>query len=338
MSCLRCLEAILGATSWLQTLEKPSLLVERLLDLPLDAGSRRAIVEACNQDQRPPGAYYGWYLEKKLAASLLRDACGDALLKALARFDQSDYTQLDSVLDSQRGSVIALPHYGHYIPSVIGIANHLSRYRDVAVFYADPGAHHGNAVFDGLHVAVFGNRNRRASVFHANREGLARALRFLNEGGVLLMFPDVYENLEESFSIPFLDRSLNVMLGSATLARRAQGYLIPALAVSPGGLRFATHFGEPVHAATDSRTSESDSLRTQALMRDYEATSSLFQWYERRMKGRLVCWQYIREHFAAQSHFTQLDAFSLDALWDSFMKDPRIAPPNYASLELHTPS
>lgn len=338
MSSLRGMEVILGAATWLQYLESPKLLMENLLDLHLDAGDRRAIIEACDRDQCRLGSYYLWYLEKKLVARLLRHSHGDTLFKALARFDQSDYAQLDFALDRQRGNVIALPHYGHYIPAVIGIANHISKNRDIAVFYADPSSHQANAIFDHLQITLFENRSKRASVLHANREGLTRALRFLKGGGVLLMFPDVYECLDESFAIPFFDRSLNVMLGSATLARRANGALIPALPVSPGGLRFATSFGEPIQPDEHSRGYASGSLRTQALMHDYEATSRLFQWYEQRMEGRLHCWQYIREHFAAQGAFHLLDPSRFDAIWEDFLKDPRIAPPFYASLELRIPS
>jgi len=315
--------ALAGASSLLQRIRGPSPLIEDWLNLQLDANDHQALRQACERDHCRLGSYYSWYLEKKFMAGLLRQASLETIREALTASDQTDYSQLDCLLDGRSGHVIAIPHFGHYIPAAIGIVNHVSKHRDIAAFYADPKTHKGNGLFDDLRDKLFSGCGGRAEVLHANREGLTKALRFIKRGGILLMFPDVHTSLEDSFVIPFLGRSFNVMLGSAALARKANGSLIPALPVCTGSMRYRTCFGLALRMPTDSVRGLSRSI---SLQQDYATTSILFQWYEQLMVGRAIRWQYIREHFISQTPFKRLDPASFETMWEAFLSDPRFVP------------
>ncbi|MEO7326277.1 MAG: hypothetical protein ABIW82_15755 [Dokdonella sp.] len=257
-----------------------------------------------------------------LVARRLNIATRSGLLELVKATDASEFEALDRILDNKRSAVLALPHFGHYMLAVLSIVSRYSPTRDVGLFYGDPTTHRGNQVFDDVHASRFNTpADARIHVFHANRSGMADALRLLRGGGLLIMMPDVHLKADETYLVPFLDHAYDVMLGSAAIARKTESALIPMLPEPTGALRFKIRFGEPIDAATHLQGAAASAHHAEWL--DYTATAALFEQYERWMSGHTLLWQYVREHFLREAPFVNLSPKALDQIWPAFFADPR---------------
>jgi len=94
-------------------------LIERWLELDPDENDYTSIQEAYTRGNEKIGAYYYWYLQKKIVAGYVRDSNRERMLKIVRKMDQTDYKNLDLLLPENQGTVIAIPHYGHYIAPII---------------------------------------------------------------------------------------------------------------------------------------------------------------------------------------------------------------------------
>lgn len=304
----------------LRLARKPCQRVERHLGIALGESDRRAVMDACARDGVGIGRYYHWYLEKLLVARRLNSATRAELIELVEAADASDLRALDDLLDQQASAVLALPHFGHYMLAALSIVTRHAARRDVGLFYGDPATHRGNEVFDQVHASRFNTpADARIHVLHANRAGMGEALRLLRSGGLLVMMPDVHRNADETYFVPFLDRALDVMLGSASLARKTSSALIPILPLPVGALRFELRFAAPVDAAT--QLTGASAYRDEWL--DYIATAMLFEHYERWMAGNTILWQYVRELFLRSTPFVALSPRTLEDIWPTFLADPR---------------
>jgi len=292
------------------------------LGLTLGETDRQAVMRACARDNTCIGRYYHWYFEKMLVARRLKNATRSSLIELTKAADASDLHHLDQVLSVCSSAVLALPHFGHYMLAALSIVTRYATERDIGLFYGDPKTHRGNEVFDEVHASRFSTReDARIHVLHANRAGMVEAIRLLRAGGLLLMMPDVHQNADETYLVPFLDRTLDVMLGSASLARKTGSALIPILAIPTGALRFELQFAGPIDAATRMASANSSSHYDEML--DYTATSMLFEQYEQWMVGHILLWQYVREHFLREASFIVFSPQALEQNWPAFLADPR---------------
>jgi len=147
------------------------------------------------------------------------------------------------------------------------------------------------------------------------------------------MLPDAYADIEDTHVVPFFGRPMNVMLGSAVMARKSESRLIPAIAFPAGVLRFSIEFGDSIPSlqGVDSVSSKAASFELQ----DYASTALMFQQFERWMMGRTMYWQYLRQHFYKRCCFNRLRPEVVDLMWDQFLKDPRLAAPLAVDFHLN---
>jgi lauroyl/myristoyl acyltransferase len=254
-----------------------------------------------------------------VAQCVRRGAPAD-LLRFVRSSDATDLREVDRAISRGAGTVLALPHYGHYILCAVSLIMHIGSIRDVGIFYGEPTTHRGNEVFDRLYEALFKGRNSNVHVYHTGRQGMAGALRLLKAGGVLIMMPDVHQKRDETFAIPFLGHSLDVMLGTAALARKTGSALVPVLPLGTGPLRFRTEVGCPVKIE---EVTGADGSQRECFL-DYAATCAVFDWYQRWMRGTCIQWQYVREHFARRAPFVELAPDVVERVWNDFFNDPRV--------------
>jgi lauroyl/myristoyl acyltransferase len=231
--------------------------------------------------------------------------------------DKTDYVLLDNATSNPCGLVIAIPHHGHYILSIVGIVEHLRRKRDVFVFYGAPATHSGNEIFDALYARLYGHHKTAAHIIHDTRSGMSEAIRALRSGAAVIIMPDAYRHVRDTYSLPFCNRPLNVMLGTAAIARRTNSVILPAISnPEEGKLSFSTAFGPIVSPGAD----QGEDM----LHRDYCTMARLFQHFEQAMSDRIIYWQHARSHYMRMSEFPSISSESLEAISDLFFRDPRI--------------
>lgn len=293
--------------------------LEKLLRVSLTDQEFHSVGIACERSGVDFGTFYHWYLQKLLVSRQVRRLEATSTLKMVARMDRSDYARVDALRDEPRGLVIAIPHHGHYILSIVALADRLRASREVLVFYGSPQTHAGNEIFDQLYGQLFDDPSSGVQVIHDNRAGIVRALRGLKNGAAVVIMPDVYKHEHETFLIPFCGRPLNIMLGTAALARKTGSVILPMVSQPTAhGLGFTSVFGDVIDEGT--REAKADDT----VHADYRVMAQVFQQFETVMAPAIVYWQYIRSHYMREATFPELTPDSMQAIADLFFVDPRV--------------
>lgn len=288
----------------LRLLKRRTPRLERLLHMNLEPEELESVQKACSMCDVRLGAYYRWYLQKLIIARQLRHLSKPNIMRDLSIHDRSSYARLERIHSTagDRGLLVAVPHHAHYILSIIRIAEYLRAKRRVLIFYGSPSTHGGNKLFDHLYSAIFEDDTSNVAVIHDTRAGLASAIRGLNDGAAVIIMPDAHKHATDTYIVPFCGRPLNVMLGTAVLARRTGSMIAPAVPrACEHRLRFSTHFAEPIEPIKTSTAPSEDPAFL--LHRDYTTTARMFQIFEREMSPSIIHWQYVRSHFRSRAEF-----------------------------------
>lgn len=184
-------------------------------------------------------------------------------------------------------------------------------------FYGAPKTHPGNEVFDHLSGIVF--EQGRVNVIHDNKNGPSKALRCLRDGASPFILPDVFRDESTAFYIPFYGRAMRVMLGTAALARKTVSVVVPAVAVSSGGMSFRTTLLPEIKIEQPPPE--------RAGLSDYKVTRSIFDRYEAVMRKDLLCWQNVMQHMLAPPSFDEMTAEEIGLVIELLPDDPLLLPP-----------
>lgn len=303
----------LALASPLRRLDIRSTKFEEYLGLTLDEGDVDRI--RSSGDGVRIGAYYHWYLQKKVVAQAIKQLEREPAIRFLNAADRTDYRQAKLILDCPTGVLIAIPHHSHYILSMTALAAHLGKHRKVKVFYGQPATHKGNEVFDHLHEVLFSDPACNVEVIHDDRQGLAKAIKGLKSGDIVFIMPDAFQNEDATLMFPFCERLMSSMLGTAVLARKTGSCVLPVLSKTDvHGLGFSTWFGDPIeHLLSDGAglTAEQTKLADYGLMR------RVYEQLEEQMLPELYQWQHVRGHLANAPKSNLVEQGALAALADS---------------------
>lgn len=300
--------------------------IERWLQIPLSKEDAAHVREACGKSHGVRlGEYYHWYLQKLLVAKVVRNINKKRALALVNSTDHSDYAPLRQVTESGTGVLIAIPHHAHYIFTMIAVAEKLRETRQIYIFYGRPGTHKGNEVFDHLCKVIWGDSSNVEFV-HDTRQGMAKAIKGLKNGDVVMIMPDVFQNEDATLAIPFCDRPMNVMVGTATLARKTGSWILPVMSIREGrGLGFRTFFGDRI----DNNPNEEMALTAEvARVIDYAVTRQLFGQFEEVMATDILYWQNMRQHLAQDRSLQFLERDALPELAKLLETDPSLQPPS----------
>lgn len=264
--------------------------IERALKLPLssiDAQRIRRVNGGSNL-----GAYYHWYFQKLLVAEAIKRSDQESARAFITAADKTNYAAAEALIQSQTGVLVAIPHHAHYILTMTALAARIGQQRKVKVFYASPKTNKGNSVFDQLHILLFSDPAFGVEVIHNTRQGLIQALKGLKNGEIVFIMPDAFEDVTATMMLPFCGALIDVMLGTAILARKTGAWILPLVSQTVGhGLAFGAHFGEPIHLrARVGLNPEQERISDYAVMRD------VFAQFERMMKKDLLLWQSVLQH------------------------------------------
>jgi hypothetical protein len=117
---------------------------------------------------------------------------------------------------------------------------------------------------------------------------------------------------------------MNVMLGTATLARRTGATILPAVPQALGaGMAFATRFAPPIVARGPEVRPGSMAER----LVDYATTRRLFSRFESFMAPELIRWQNVRQHMSRAPGFPQVDRRAMDRVAGLLGSSPMLQPP-----------
>jgi hypothetical protein len=294
---------------------------ERHLGIPLSDNDAASVALACQASKARFGDFYAWQLWNSRVADVLRKEGMRGLFGIVAANDHSNYELLDEALESEAPLIAAIPHHGHYVLAIMALIERVRERRDAMIFYADPKKRSGNAIFDdGFSTCHWSDRNSRVQLLHDNREGLAKALRGLREGKVLVILPDVGPEPERTRLVPFLRRALPTMLGTATLSRKTGARILPLVETLGGEeLHFCSTFSQTLKAAPSDGVHES-------LYSDYEATCSLFSRLGAHMEKSLYRWQFCREFFSSGTELPRLDPDTATSVASALLASSRANP------------
>ncbi len=272
---------------------------EQLMRIRWTDAEFKGVIDACALAGHPLGFIYHWHIINAALIHGMRRMSREAIIKMALNHEKLSGWDVVANTAPNQGLVIATPHYGHFVLSIITLGQHLEGKRDLYVFYEDPLSHGSNSVFDQLHHVIFGE-NSSKKIVHNNRKGIVAAIKGLQAGGILLIMPDVYSSIVDTYAFPFFGRYRHAMLGTGTLAYRARASIVPMVSVpSATGLGFTTTFAQPIPTNVEPEPSRAD------LVVPFEATTRLFESYQAIMSaGSPVYWQYTPSHFASREEPT----------------------------------
>lgn len=287
------IRALLRLAAPLRRMRRRNGLVERLLSLDLDEAGAAAVARACAAGQRPFGAFYHWRLRQWATVSCAGRMPAPRLRRWFAAIDRTPLARWRAFDGGGRGMLVATPHYGAFLPGIVSLAHHASAAgRQVLVFYDPPGRHDSNAVFDAIHSKLWPTADSGVRIVHNTRAGIGEVLRALRLGALVVIMPDVFERVEDTFLVPFHGGLRNVVLGTATLARKSGAVIVPMVAQPLAqGFDFELRAGPAIDAGALRAPALPDETPP-ALYTDYVATAQLFASIESLMGGDLLYWQY----------------------------------------------
>lgn len=300
--------------------------LERFLETPLSDQDHRALQVACARSDCRFGRFYHWYLQKKVISSIWRTISREGVLRMVSSLDRSDYAGLDAALAQQRGLLLALPHHGLYINTIVALIERVRTGRDIYIFYGDPATHPGNEVFDALCRRVWlDDPQSRVQVLYDNRQGLAKALRSLQQGAAVIIMPDVFKDEMDTLQIPFCGRAMNIMMGTAVLARKTGAAILPLVCRPEGrGMDFVTEIG-PCLDCSEPAAGEQD---VSAELLNYRTMLNVFRYYESVMGKQIVYWQFARQMYAHDAELPRLDREGMMRAAEAMVDDARLHVPS----------
>lgn len=308
------------------------LWLENYLETPLTDRDEAALRVACERSNIRFGRFYHWYLQKKVISNIWRTISRDSVLRMTQSLDRSDYIALDSALTERRGLLLALPHHGLYINTIVSVVERVRRSRDIYIFYGDPETHSGNEVFDLLCKRIWTNDSQSGvHIIYDNRGGMVKAIRALKEGSAVIIMPDVFKNELDTFQISFCGRAMNIMLGTAVLARKTKSAILPIVCRPVGyGMSFSTDIGPyilPVHPFESEGEGDVDLL-------NYRTMLKVFRYYETVMDRCIMYWQFARQMYCHDVDITGLDERGMMEAVDALLEDAKLHVPSAFQLPL----
>jgi lauroyl/myristoyl acyltransferase len=315
-----------AATTPVSLLDQRIRWLERYLETPLTDSDETALRVACARSGARFGEFYHLYFQKKVISKIWRTIQKDEILRMIHDLDRSHYLALDAALEQKRGLLLALPHHGLYINTIVAVTERVRRSRDIYIFYGDPATHAGNEVFDSLCKRIWLNDpDSRVHVVYDNRAGLVKAIRALKDGAAVIIMPDVFKNEIDTFQIPFCGRTMNIMLGTAVLARKTDSAILPIVCRPVGyGMNFVTEQG-PCISVAQPMGGEGDV--DEALL-NYRTMLKVFSYCESIMDKQIIHWQFARQLYVHDAEFPVLDGSSIEATSTLLVEDAKVRVPD----------
>jgi len=230
---------------FLSRIENRSRLIERIFDIDMAEAEYRSIEKACELQGVSIGFFYRWKIIQWAVISESRRLNSERTKRFVAWADRSSYSILNSFLEYSGGILVAIPHYGHFLLSIGALAYHIQDKKTVNIFFDPPDKHATNAIFVEICEKMYkeyGNIN----IIYNNKSGLLRVIKELRRGSVVVIMPDVFEKIDDTYEISFLGRARNVALGTAYLARITGSIIVPSLSRPYGKFCFESVFGESI--------------------------------------------------------------------------------------------
>ena len=311
--------AICRALFFLRAISRRVRWVERLLQIEYTDSEFAGIHAVYASAGQGIGDFYYWKAVNAILLVWMKllDARG---IRRLISILETSADELPA-LEPGQGVIFAIPHHGHFVMSIISIADRVSAGRAVYVFYESPGAHATNALFDVLHKKIFGPESSCVHIIHNDRRGLATALKALGSGAALIILPDVYKDVADTFVFPFLGRQWHAMVGTATLARKTNAVIYPVVS-RPGCsfYAFQTILGSPIVPDRE----DASILDANVNYLDYRITFKMFTAFAHMMQSSLAFWQYAGTLFLDAKPFACLDTHAIEKHEPLFLSDPRL--------------
>ena len=316
------IERLLRATQPLRAYRGRSIALERLLGASNSSAEFASIQAACSVAGVPTGAWYHWRWVQTLLLLVFRHAPKAWVMRVVTHLDRTDYAAIAHAARAPGGLLVVTPHHGHFLLSIVAFARRMARTRHVSLFYDAPQDNAGNAMFDAL-FRKLRDSDTRVAILHNNRAGIAGALKALRAGEIVVLMPDAYRRVEDTFQVPFHGRARHTLLGMAVMARRTGATLLPMISRAiDGSASFASCIGTPIAMPRPCGDAEADATRD--LFADYATTVEVYRQFEQLMGNDLHYWQHCRTHFHGPPALPVLTGDALAAAATLFLADPRL--------------
>lgn len=314
-----------GLARPLSGLERRKVWVEKLLGLRMSDEDFRFAEQACFESEARIGDFYAWKMMLALYSVVLRKLDGKGLFDLIGEMDRTEYNWLESSNGCSSGLIVAIPHHGLFVLSILALAERLRSSRSVYIFYESPEVLASNRTFDLVYRRMFDGTDSGVTILHNTGKGIAAAIRALGVGGVVIMMPDVFADVEKTYLVPFLGHSFNTALGAGSLSARTGAGILPVVSEVSMDLRgFTTRKSSLIEAGIQCETWADSSIGR--LLEEYGRTARLFSQLEQLMRHSLHQWQYFPRGFQGRTGFGPVAREELEQFAKAISSDPRLMP------------
>ena len=236
----------------------------------------------------------------------------------MLRFVDDDCTVVGLENVPTRGPILlAAPHFGYYALAALKIGRIFGN--RLRVFYNPP---ERNA-FSPIMNELFARCSMEQLPLMNDRRGVLRAVRHLQEDGIVGIMPDVFGSARSNVYVPLFGRFCEAMTGTAFLSTKTSAAVVP-MHCERAGKGYKLFFHEPVRDFCEERQATRQDL--------YILTRALFESMEAIIRGNPASWTFWVEFANAlvetpKVPSSRADAYETLTEWNEFLsasRDPNL--------------
>jgi KDO2-lipid IV(A) lauroyltransferase len=186
--------------------------------------------------------------------------------------------QFRAACESSDSLLFFTPHYGDYVIGCLRGILEVARFKRLSIFYDPPEKNPATVMYKRLIDSLGCDVN----VLYNDKTAVLKGLRAMRNGGALAIMPDVYEINGNAMCVPFFDRLMVAMGGTAFFALKGNARLIPAFCYRRSASRFVLQLDASIEIS-----------RTGNFQEDlYRTTVNIFNSIEKQLRVLPEHWAY----------------------------------------------
>lgn len=133
-------------------------------------------------------------------------------------------TVLDTLIQNKKPVIIVLPHKGYHVFTAFALQRYFVQ--NGSKFHSFFDSESKNK-FNKIFIEIFNSDPCRIQVLHNNTRDLVKSIKILKSGGIVSMFPDVFDFKGSFITTKLFGEVYSAMTGTAFLTLKSQATIIP---------------------------------------------------------------------------------------------------------------
>lgn len=133
-------------------------------------------------------------------------------------------SHLDELIKNKKPILIVLPHKGYHIFTAFALQYHFLKNGSMFHSFFDS---ESKNIFNKIFIDIFKSDPCKIQILHNNTRDLVKSIKILKSGGIVSMFPDVFDFKGAFITTKLFGEVYSAMTGTAFLALKSQATIVP---------------------------------------------------------------------------------------------------------------